>query len=291
MKRHQVLSLLFMLLIRSLAVCQTAPVASDDSNIAELNTLLSVVAPGLLANDTDADGDVLTITSFLINGTVYSAGETANIAQGSITINADGSFSFLPATNFLGSFPTITYVISDGVNFDTALHFLTVQNTTNLNSPIATDDDHIAELNTTLSATAPGILANDTDADGDVLTVTYFSINGSTYPVGQTVNSTEGTITINADGSYIFLPSTAFLGSFPTIIYTISDGLNSDTAFLNLTVLNTTNLNPPIANTDVDTADIDTTLNVNAPGLLANDTDADGDILTCLLYTSDAADE
>lgn len=242
MKKSYIISLLFFLLIRIFTFSQTPPVATNDSNTAELNTTLSATAPGVLTNDTDADGDTLTVTSFIVNGTTYSVGQTANLAQGNITVDADGSYLFSPATGFLGSFPAITYTITDGTNSDTATLNLTVQNTTNLNPPIANTDVDTADINTTLNVNAPGLLANDTDADGDTLTITQFTVSGTTYSAGQTANLPEGNLTINADGSYTFVPTPGYIGPVPNIFYTLSDGLNTATGLFLLTVEPTTNL-------------------------------------------------
>ncbi|NJN50393.1 MAG: cadherin-like domain-containing protein [Polaribacter sp.] len=69
------------------------------------NTALNINAPGILENDTDADGDALTVTEFLFNSNTYAAGTTVNFTQGTITIFADGSFTYIPTTDFLGNVP------------------------------------------------------------------------------------------------------------------------------------------------------------------------------------------
>ena len=80
--------------------------------------LLTVASPGLLSNDTDADGDDLEVINYTINATLYNAGDTANLAEGDITINADGSYTYEPSQDFLGNFPIINYTISDGTDTD-----------------------------------------------------------------------------------------------------------------------------------------------------------------------------
>ncbi len=242
MKKIYIISLLILLFASSKGFTQSPPNANNDSNTAELNQTLSVGSPGVLANDTDVDGDPLTVVGFIINGITYNVGETVNLTEGSITINANGSYTFSPATNYIGAVPTITYAVSDGLNTSTAFLFLNVVNTTNLNPPIANDDYDTVDVNTTLNVGSSGVLANDTDADGDSLTVVSFTVNGTTYPAGATVNIAEGSITINADGSYIFVPTSGYIGSVPDIFYTITDGLNPSGAVLFLTVEPTTNL-------------------------------------------------
>src|SRR5262249_52050993 len=78
-----------------------APVARDDAFSTDEDTPLTVGAPGVLGNDTDADGDSL--TAALVSGP----------AHGTLALNADGSFTYTPAANFSGS-DSFTYRASDG---------------------------------------------------------------------------------------------------------------------------------------------------------------------------------
>ncbi len=107
-----------------------APVADDETNTVTEDVTLTVnAASGLLAGDTDADGDTLAVTTFTVAGdlTVYNAGDTATIAgKGDLTINPDGSYSFDPAPNYAGSVPVATYTVSDGTTTDTGTLTLTV---------------------------------------------------------------------------------------------------------------------------------------------------------------------
>lgn len=98
--------------------------------------------------------------------------------------------------------------------------------------PVGVSDVNYTNAGVTLNVPAPGLLGNDTDQDGDILHITQFEINGTTYPAGTTLTLNEGTITINADGSYIFIPAAGFSGFFPTITYTVSDGTATSTTTL-----------------------------------------------------------
>jgi hypothetical protein len=69
----------------------TAPVAVNDSYTATLNTQLTINAPGVLANDTDADSN--TLTAALVTGPAHAA---------SFTLNPNGSFTYTPATSYSG---------------------------------------------------------------------------------------------------------------------------------------------------------------------------------------------
>ena len=92
----------------------TAPVASDDAYTTVAGTPLTVAAPGVLANDVDADADLLT------------AGSASDPAGGAVVLNADGSFTYTPDAGFTGT-DTFTYTAADGHGgTDTATVTLTV---------------------------------------------------------------------------------------------------------------------------------------------------------------------
>src|SRR2546425_8902178 len=78
-----------------------APVAVNDSYSTAEDTTLNVVAPGVLSNDSDVDGDSL--SAVLVSGP----------ANGSLTLNSNGSFSYVPAGNFIGP-DSFTYKANDG---------------------------------------------------------------------------------------------------------------------------------------------------------------------------------
>lgn len=81
----------------------TSPVANDDTYTTGEDTALIIPVSGVLANDTDADGDVLNT----ISNTAPS--------NGSVTLNADGSFTYVPDANFNGT-DSFEYTITDGYN-------------------------------------------------------------------------------------------------------------------------------------------------------------------------------
>ena len=95
-----------------------APVANPDSRSTDEDTTLVVAAnKGVLANDTDANGDKLFVTGFTVDGVKGSflAGDSITIAgKGTLQINADGSYTFKPVANWSGAVPTVTYTVSDG---------------------------------------------------------------------------------------------------------------------------------------------------------------------------------
>jgi hypothetical protein len=86
--------------------------------------------------------------------------------------------------------------------------------------PVAVDDSYSTSASTPLVVAAPGILANDSDVDGDTLTVT-----SHTQPVASGTTTPAGTVAVNPDGDFTYTPVSGFFGA-ATFDYTISDGNN-----------------------------------------------------------------
>jgi large repetitive protein len=224
----------------TLSMVPSAPVANDDSgSVTENTTFIVAAGSGLLQNDTYPRGETLSITSFTIDGDThtYTAGQTATISSvGTITINADGSYSFAPAAGFAGSIPAITYTVQDSNHqTDTAILALTMLS----QAPSSTNDTGTVKENTTLSVDgAHGLLSNDTHPAGDAQQITSFTVAGdnTVYTAGQTaVIPGVGSLTINADGSYSFVPVNGYNGSIPVASYTATD-LNGQTSSASLTL-------------------------------------------------------
>ena len=111
---------------------------------------------GVLANDTDADGN--TLTAAVVSGP----------SHGTLTLNANGSFTYTPAAGYHGA-DSFTYKANDGAaDSNVATVSLTI-NAVN-HAPVAVNDSYSLNQDTVLSVAAPGVLANDTDADGNTLT-------------------------------------------------------------------------------------------------------------------------
>lgn len=100
----------------NVTIANIAPVAHDDFTwTAEDTTLTRSAATGLLANDSDDDNDALAITQFSTGTQIYAAGQTATLAgMGDLTINADGSYTFVPVADWNGAVQPILYQVSDG---------------------------------------------------------------------------------------------------------------------------------------------------------------------------------
>jgi hypothetical protein len=144
-----------------------------------------------------------------------------------------------------------------------------------LRTPIAYNDAYAAYAGRTFVLSAPGVLSNDVSPDGLPLSV---------YSASSPAN---GTISFVTNGELFYTPNQGFLGQ-DSVVYTLWDGVhtsNTATVTFNVTSSNT----PPVAIPDSYTIVEGQTLTVNAAqGVLANDTDADGDSLAAILKTGPA---
>ncbi|MDB4374531.1 tandem-95 repeat protein [bacterium] len=220
------------------------PVAENDTETVLQNSTNTVF--DVLGNDTDLDGDSLVISAVQYNGT-------------GIVVNNGNSLTYTPDVDFTGN-ESIVYTVSDGAGgTDSATVNVTV-NEVNQN-PIANDDNE-SLLEDSGPATI-NVLANDTDGNGDSLTITSVSYSG------------DGTVT--HDGVNIsYTPLLNFNGS-ETFTYSISDGKDgSDTATVTVDVT-------PVNDAPVASNDNGSTLAGNAVTIdvLTNDSDVDaGDVLS-----------
>jgi len=243
-----------------------APVANDDTYVMDLGGTLDVPAPGVLGNDTDADNDPLT------------AIKVSDPAHGTITLNADGSFSYIHDGSDTTS-DLFTYKANDGTSdSNEATVNITINPVAPLNNaPVANDESYTIGQGDTLDVPAPGVLGNDTDADSDPLTAIKVS------------DPAHGTITLNADGSFSYIHDGSDTAS-DLFTYKANDGTSdSNEATVNITINPVAPLNnAPVANDDSYTIDQGGTLDVAAPGVLGNDTDADNDPLTAIKVSDPA---
>ena len=232
----------------------SAPDAMDDAASVAEDSGANVI--NVLTNDTDPDSDPLTITA------------VTQGSNGSVTFDA-GSVSYTPNANFHGN-DSFTYTIDDGnAETDTATVFVTV--TPVQDAPDAVND--FANVNEDSGPNVINVLTNDTDVDGDALTVS-----------GVTQGA-HGSVTFTA-GSVSYTPAVNYFGN-DSFTYSIADGHGgNDTASVFVTVSNVNDA--PSAANDAYAMNQDTTLNVAAPGVLGNDSDVDGDSLSAALVSGPA---
>jgi VCBS repeat-containing protein len=170
----------------------TAPVARDDSYSLDEDAVLQVDGPGVLGNDTDAEGSALNVA--LVTGP----------AHGALALNADGSFSYTPAADFSGA-DSFAYRANDGtLDSDVVTVSLTVAAVND--APAAADDAVSTDEDTPVSGSVPA-----TDVDGDALTAAL--VQGPAH----------GAVALNADGTYTYTPEADYFGT-DSFTYQVSDG-------------------------------------------------------------------
>ncbi|WP_080534671.1 tandem-95 repeat protein [Vibrio parahaemolyticus] len=179
-----------------------APNAENDVITTEEDTAVTI---DVLVNDSDVEGDVLSIQSASVPS-----------EQGSVDI-VDGKLVFTPAENFNGE-ATITYIVTDGDLTDEANVTVTV--TPVNDSPVAVDDTVSTQEDTVVTI---DVLPNDSDVDGDKL-----SIQSASVPEAQ------GKVEI-VEGKLVFTPAENFNGD-AEITYTVTDGQLTDEAKVTVTV-------------------------------------------------------
>jgi len=234
-----------------------APAALDDSYTTDEDTPLIVAAPGVLANDSDVEGDTLTVTS------------KTGPSHGDVTISADGSFTYTPEANFNG-LDSFVYSISDG-NGGSGNATVTITVNPVNDPPVASDDAYPGTEDIAFNVAAPGVLGNDSDVDGDGLTAVLLQ------------PTVSGLLGFSPDGSFSYTPNPQFCGA-DTFTYQADDtSLRSNTATVTLNIACVNDV--PVANDDAFSTNEDTVLNVAAAGVLANDIDIDGDTLTAMVVS------
>ncbi len=228
----------------------TAPTSvADQYSVNEDSILQVAAAQGVLRNDTDLDGDPL------------KAELVTPPQNGTLTLNADGSFQYVPSVNFVGT-DSFQYTGSDHRAGNLATVTLNVRPV--YDPPVAVADAYQTSPGQTLQVpAAQGLLVNDVNIDGAALTAVLDQ------------NVSNGTLTLRANGSFDYAPG-GFAG-VATFTYRTTDGQTTSPPVTVRLTVNTT----PITQNDVYTLSEDQTLIVPvASGILANDRDPDGNALT-----------
>ena len=91
------------------------PVANDDAYVTDMDVQLNVPAPGILINDSDPDGDSITVSGY----------EATSVEGGTVVVNPDGSFTYTPPAGFTGS-DSFQYMNTDG-EFDSNIATVTIR--------------------------------------------------------------------------------------------------------------------------------------------------------------------
>ncbi|HFI9804757.1 TPA: tandem-95 repeat protein, partial [Vibrio parahaemolyticus] len=198
---------------------------TDPSGESISQTVNFTVAPvaDIVADKATVVEDTPTIIKVLGNDTfegddkVVSLDTNNGPANGTVSVNPDGSVTYTPNDNYHGT-DSFTYIVtSGGVSESTTV---SVDVTPVNDAPVAKDDTAITDEDTPVTI---DVLPNDTDIDGDKL-----SIQSASVP------ETQGKVEI-VDGKLVFTPAENFHGD-AEITYTITDGALTDQATVNVTV-------------------------------------------------------
>lgn len=233
------------------------PSTIDDAYTMSANTVLTVPAPGLLANDSANGGGTMT------------AQIVSNVSAGSVSLSLDGSFAYTPPAGFTGT-ATFTYraVNAAGPGFASTV---TIVVTTPSVPPTTTNDSFLTSFNTPLSIAAPGLLANDNSNGGGAMSAQLVT------------GVTAGTLNLNANGSFSYTPPAGFAGATSFSYRAVNSVGSGNTATVTLTV----NAGVPTSVPDPSySTQMDTPLTAPAPGVLGNDSSNGGGALAAQLLTT-----
>ncbi|MFW9737141.1 tandem-95 repeat protein [Vibrio parahaemolyticus] len=199
--------------------------ATDPSGESISQTVNFTVAPvaDIVADKATVVEDTPTIIKVLGNDTFEGDGKVVSLdanngpANGTVSINPDGSVTYTPNDNYVGKDTFIYIVTSGGVSESTTVEV----NVTPVNdAPVAKDDIATTQEDTAVTI---DVLPNDTDVDGDKLSIESVS-----------VPKEQGTVEV-VDGKLVFTPAENFNGD-AEITYTVTDGALTDQATVKVTV-------------------------------------------------------
>ena len=239
-------------------VPNNAPIAVGDSYNVNEDSVLNIIAPGVLDNDNDLDSDPL--NTVLVD----------NTTNGTLTLNENGSFSYTPNSNFNGA-DSFTYKANDGYD-DSNIAIVSITVKPVNDAPVAVDNSYSVSENSDLNIVIPGVLGNDDDLDNDQLNAVLVE------------STTNGTLNLNENGSFSYTPNSNFNGA-DSFTYRANDGYDdSNIATVEITVDSINDA--PVAVGDSYSVSENSDLNVVIPGVLGNDNDLENDQLNAVLVDS-----
>ena len=234
------------------AASNAAPVAVNDTLGATEDTAATFSVADLTGNDTDADGNTLSIAS-VSNGT-----------GGSVVLNGDGTVTFTPSSNVHGA-ATFSYTVSDGTATSNSAT-VTVNVSSVNDAPVGSG----TAITTNEDTASSGTLPSATDVEGDSLTY------------AKATDPAHGTVVVNANGSYTYTPAANYHGS-DSFTYTISDGNGGSNTYTVGITVSPANDAPVGSGTAISTNE-----DTASSGSLPSATDVEGDSLTYAKATDPA---
>ncbi|MDN2483094.1 tandem-95 repeat protein [Vibrio agarivorans] len=226
------------------------PVPQDQSFTVQEDGILTFTDTHLLRGATDIEGDELTVESIHYDG-----------ADGILTNNGDGTYSFAPNENFNGDV-SFSFNVSDGT--DSVSANIDVSVTPQNDPPVAGHTAYTVEEDKSITISDEQLLANSFDIEGDVVidTVSY--------------SGTDGVFVNNGDGTYTFSPNENFSGDIRLDVVVMDEQGATDSTTAGIQVIEVND--PPIAGPTSYTIDEDSVLTFNESQVLANASDIEGDV-------------
>jgi VCBS repeat-containing protein len=246
-------------------------VADGVYNVAEDNTLTVDAMAGVLANDTNTGEGTMTAT------------QNSGAGNGTATLSSDGSFTYVPSNNYVGM-DSFTYTATDDSGTSAPVQ-VSLNVTAVDDPPVPVDDSASATAGTPVVIL---VLINDSDIDTP----------GPLFP--HIVNpTTKGPVSTNPDGTITYSPLASATGT-DTFTYGLSNGgqeapsirrqhaividEGEDTATVTITIRPAQQPNnAPIAADDSASTTAGVPVTVTVPGVLGNDSDPDGHVITAVL--------
>jgi hypothetical protein len=229
-----------------------APEGQGDAFTTSEDTILAVAAPGILANDSDPDGDQL--STVLVDAPTY----------GQVQLQSDGSFTFTPDIDFNG-FETFSYRVSDG-ELEAGPIVVQIQVLSVNDIPLAVPDTVSTNEDVAVMIDA---IANDLGLGDDPISIEIIS------------GPSKGAVVVNSDLSLQYAPD-AHVNGLDAFTYEVTDGDGESSSVVVEVMINSVD-DIPQAFADSYLVQQGQTLNVAAPGILGNDVDYDGEALQAVL--------
>ncbi|NAZ45098.1 tandem-95 repeat protein [Vibrio toranzoniae] len=226
------------------------PEAQDQTFTVGEDGMLTFNDQDLLTGATDIEGDDLSV-----EGVTYTG------ADGVLTDNGDGTYSFAPNENFNGDV-NFSFDVSDGT--DTVQANIDVSVTPENDPPVAGSTSYTVHEDNSITISNEQLLANSSDIEGEV------AIDSVTY------NGSDGVLEINGNGTYTFSPNENFNGEISLDIVIVDEDNAIEATTAGITVLEVND--PPVAGSTSYTIDEDSVLTFSESQVLLNASDIEGDV-------------
>ncbi|MCU4157655.1 tandem-95 repeat protein [Carboxylicivirga sp. A043] len=233
-----------------------APVLREDAATINQGEVLN--GDNLLVNDSDPEDDALTIKTTPV----------ADVTNGTLVINTDGTYVYTPDADFHGT-DEFTYEVCDNgtpsMCASAQVTIVVIEKKIANKPPVAQDDVYETGRNEVL--TAPSVLENDSDEDGNTLYVSATPISGPS----------NGTVVLEADGTFVYTPNADYTGTDSFVYQVCDDGDPSEctTATVEIAIVVKDSDNDVIPDDVEGDGDPD---NDGVPNYLDEDSDGDGEL-------------